>query len=80
MDAAFTAPMATTASADRAAAAGFTAVPRSLASSASPMIAGYLLTLTSFGWPLLIGGVLKAGYDLALLFMFRRVRPPEERR
>jgi hypothetical protein len=44
------------------------------------MIAGYLLTLTSFGWPLLIGGVLKAGYDLALLLMFRRVRPPEERR
>jgi hypothetical protein len=31
-----------------------------------------------FGWPLLLGGALKAGYDLALLASFRRVRPPEE--
>ena len=42
---------------ERAAAASITAVPRSLASAASPMLAGYLLGLSSFGWPLLIGGL-----------------------
>ncbi|HTY68084.1 MAG TPA: MFS transporter [Alphaproteobacteria bacterium] len=70
--------MAVVSEAERPAAASLTAVPRSLASAVSPVIAGYLITLTTFGWPLLFGGVLKAGYDLALLRMFSRVRPPEE--
>ncbi len=71
--------MAVVTPAERAAAASVTAVPRSLASSLSPSIAGWLLSLTSFGWPLLIGGTLKAGYDLALLIQFRRLRAPEEK-
>jgi hypothetical protein len=70
--------MAVVTPAERAAAASVTAVPRSLAASLSPSIAGWLLSLTSFGWPLLIGGTLKAAYDLALLHQFRDVRPPEE--
>jgi hypothetical protein len=56
-----------------------TAVPRSLASAISPTIAGYLLTLSSFGWPLVICGALKITYDLLLLRMFGRIKPPEER-
>ena len=71
--------MAVVSPAERAAAAGITSVPRSLVSSISPAIAGYLLTLTSFGWPLVISGSLKILYDLALLAMFRKVKPPEER-
>lgn len=63
---------------ERAAAAGMTAVPRSLVSAASPLLAGYLLGVSSFGWPLVIAGVLKIIYDLLLLRMFRSVRPPEE--
>jgi len=63
---------------ERPAAAGITSVPRSLAAAVSPTIAGYLLTVSSFGWPLLIGGALKIGYDLALLALFHHVRPPEE--
>ena len=63
---------------ERPAAASLTSVPRSLASSVSPAIAGYLITISSFAWPLLIGGLLKIGYDLALLAMFRHIRPPEE--
>jgi len=63
---------------ERPAAASLTAVPRSLASSISPMFAGWLLTLSPFGWPLVICGGLKIVYDLILLAMFRRVRPPEE--
>jgi MFS family permease len=70
--------MAVVTPAERAAAASVTAVPRSLASSLSPSLAGWLLSLTSFGWPLLIGGTLKAAYDLVLLYQFRHVRPPEE--
>jgi MFS family permease len=63
---------------ERAAAASVTAVPRSLAAAVSPMFAGWLLALSSFGWPLVICGSLKIVYDLILLGMFRRVRPPEE--
>ena len=63
---------------ERAAAAGVTSVPRSLASAISPTISGYLLSLSSFGSPLLIGGILKIAYDLTLLLMFRHIRPPEE--
>jgi MFS family permease len=63
---------------ERMAAASITVVPRSLAAAASPVLAGWLMTVSAFAWPLLIGGALKIAYDLALLAMFRRVRPPEE--
>ena len=66
--------------AERPAAAGITSVPRSLASAASPFVAGYLLGASSFGWPLLIAGTLKIAYDLLLLLRFGNIRPPEERR
>lgn len=65
---------------ERAAAASLTAVPRSLAAAASPMLAGALLSASGFGWPLIVGGGLKIVYDLLLLAMFRRIRPPEESR
>jgi len=58
---------------ERAAAAGITNVPRSLVSSVSPLIAGALLQVSSFGWPLILGGVLKIVYDLLLLQQFRHV-------
>ena len=38
----------------------------------------YPLTLSSFGWPLVIGGVIKGVYDILLLIKFQKVRPPEE--
>jgi len=63
---------------ERPAAASVTAVPRSLASAASPFIAGYLLGVSAFGWPLVAAGGIKIAYDLMLLTMFRKVRPPEE--
>jgi len=64
---------------ERPAAASVTSVPRSLASALGPLIAGWLFTLSAFGWPLLLGGLLKSGYDIALLLMFSHIRPPEER-
>jgi MFS family permease len=63
---------------ERPAAASITSVPRSLASAASPFVAGYLLNVSTFGWPLLAAGALKIIYDLLLLAMFRKIRPPEE--
>lgn len=63
---------------ERAAAASVTAVPRSMAAAISPMAAGYLLSISTFGWPLVLAGGLKIIYDLLLLAMFRKVPPPEE--
>jgi len=70
--------MAVVTPAERPAAASVTAVPRSLAAALSPLLSGWLLTLSAFGWPLVIGGVLKGVYDIGLWIMFRGVRPPEE--
>jgi len=70
--------MAIVSPAERPAAASITSVPRSLAAAASPALAGYLLGLSSFGWPLIAAGATKIVYDLLLLALFHRVRPPEE--
>ncbi len=61
---------------ERAAASSVTNVPRSLASAATPLLAGLLLSHSSFGWPLIIAGVVKISYDLLLLAFYRDV--PEE--
>jgi len=63
---------------ERTAAASFTAVPRSLAAAASPALAGALFAAGYAALPFIICGVLKIAYDIALLFMFRNTRPPEE--
>src|SRR5207245_7706308 len=63
---------------ERPAAASITAVPKTFAWAAGSIISGYLLMLSSFGWPLLIGGVIKGVYDILLLIKFQKVRPPEE--
>lgn len=70
--------MAVVTPAERAAAAGVTNVPRSLAAALSPALAGWMFAAAVFPWPLLIGGGLKVAYDLLLLAQFRAVRPPEE--
>ena len=64
---------------ERPAAASVTAVPRSLASSLSPPLAGLLLSSTFLGLPLILCGALKIAYDVGLLFSFRHIKPPEER-
>jgi MFS family permease len=63
---------------ERTAAASVTAVPRSLASSVSPALSGALLASSFTALPLVICGCLKIAYDLALLFSFRHIKPPEE--
>jgi len=70
--------MAIVTPAERPAAASITSVPRSLASAMSPFLAGWMLGVSSFGWPLVVAGGVKIVYDLLLLAMFRKIRPPEE--
>lgn len=62
---------------ERAAAAGVTNVPRSLAAATTPVLAGMLLARTTFGWPLVIAGMMKITYDLLLLALYRDVREEE---
>ena len=71
--------MAVVTEAERPAAASVTAVPRSLASAASPVLAGALFAAGLQTWPLLLCGGLKILYDLLLLAAFRNIKPPEER-
>ncbi len=70
--------MAVVTAPERPAAASITNVPRSLAAAFGPFISGWMLGLSTFGWPLVIAGSLKATYDLILLRMFQQVKPPEE--
>lgn len=71
--------MATVTPDERPAAASFTNVARSLSSGLAPTISGWMLAQSPFGWPLVVGGALKVAYDLGLLALFARARPPEER-
>ena len=57
---------------ERAAAASFTAVPRSLAAALSPSLGGALFAAGLLAAPLVLCGVLKIAYDLALLAAFKR--------
>jgi MFS family permease len=61
--------------AERPAAASFTAVPRSLASALSPSLTGAMFAVGIMSAPLILCGVLKTAYDVALFFAFRRVQP-----
>ena len=56
---------------ERAAAASVTNVPRSLASAATPALAGWLLANGNLAAPLVLAGSAKAAYDLLLLWRFR---------
>lgn len=71
--------MAVVTEAERAAAASFTSVPRSLAAAASPALAGALFAASYRSSPLVICAALKITYDLLLLQQFRQLKPPEER-
>ncbi len=65
--------MAVVTPAERTAAASFTAVPRSLASAASPALSGAMFTAGWLAAPLIACGVLKIIYDLTIWRAFRRV-------
>jgi MFS family permease len=66
--------MAVVTPAERAAAAGYTAVPRSLAAAVSPSLAGAAFAAGWLAAPLVACGLLKIAYDLTLWRLFRAQR------
>lgn len=66
--------MAVVTPSERPAAASFTSVPRSLAASLGPSLAGGLIGFGWLGAPLIACGALKIVYDFSLLFLFRHVK------
>jgi hypothetical protein len=56
-----------------------TAVPKSLAAALSPLLSGWLLSLSVSGWSFVIGGVRKGIYDGLIPLLFKAVRPPKKR-
>ncbi|SEA52288.1 MFS transporter [Acidovorax soli] len=68
--------MAVVTPAERAAAASFTLVPKSLASAAAPTIGGALFAAGLLATPLVACGVLKISYDLAIWRAFRKHEAP----
>lgn len=68
--------MAMVTPAERATAASFTAVPRSLAAAASPAIGGALFAAGWLAAPLVACGLLKIAYDVLLWRAFRRYEEP----
>lgn len=67
--------MAVVTPAERAAAASFTAVPRSLAAAVSPSLGGALFAAGWLAAPLVACGLLKIAYDVAIWRAFRRIKP-----
>ncbi|MBL0142928.1 MAG: MFS transporter [Betaproteobacteria bacterium] len=70
--------MAVVKPAERLAAAGITNLVCSCGWALGPMLAGVLMQTAGLGVPLVVAGIAKVGYDLALWREFRRVKPPEE--
>jgi MFS family permease len=63
---------------ERTLASGVTNVTRNVAWAVGPSFAGVVMQHVALAGPLVIGGLLKIGYDLMLYRAFRHVRPPEE--
>jgi MFS family permease len=63
---------------ERVAAVAYTNVTRNSTQAISPLIAGYALQFLSLSSPFIIGGGLKALYDIMLYFSFKALKPPEE--
>jgi len=71
--------MAVVAPDERSAAAGVTAIARSVGVSASPVLAAPLYATAALAWaPFVISGGLKIVYDLALYRAFVAIRPNED--
>src|SRR5205809_7791278 len=63
---------------ERTLASGVTNVTRNVAWAVGPSLAGIVMQHVALAGPLVVGGLLKIGYDLILYTSFRHVRPPEE--
>jgi MFS family permease len=62
---------------ERVAAAAFTNTARYVSRPIGPALSGALMQAVSIGSPFIVAGTIKAVYDAAIFFTFRRVRLPE---
>ncbi len=53
-------------------------LPRSVTIAIGPSIAAYIMQFGGLNMPFLIAGVIKGTYDIALWFLFKDIKPPEE--
>ena len=58
--------------------AGLTAAIYTARAGLAPLVVGALLTVSSFGWPLIVGSAVKLFYNGLLLWQFRAHPAPEE--
>ncbi|MFX1495988.1 MAG: MFS transporter [Promethearchaeota archaeon] len=65
---------------DRASTAAITNTVRTVSSSISPPLATSLIDTGNFILPFVFGGSIKIVYDIAIYFIFRNIKPPEEER
>jgi hypothetical protein len=64
---------------ERGAAAGFTSLARHVPVAISPTLSAYLMQTFTVNVPFFIGGFLQLAHDCIFYFMFRGVKPAEER-
>jgi len=65
---------------ERAAAASITTVPKSIAASVGPSLSGWMLSLSNFGWPLVVSGTIKLVYLFLLFRLFHDLEEKQARR
>ena len=53
-------------------------LPRSVTMAIGPSMAAYIMQFVGISMPFLIAGIIKSFYDIALWFMFKDIKPPEE--
>ncbi len=64
---------------DRGSAAGITSLSRHVPVSVSPTLSAYMMQAFSLNVPIFLGGFLQLSHDCIFYYMFRNVKPPEER-
>lgn len=71
--------MAMVQSGERGAAAGVTNLARVVPYGVSPTLSAYMMQSLSLTVPLVIGGSLQLTHDITFYYLFRHVKPPEEK-
>jgi MFS family permease len=64
---------------DRGSAAGITTLSRHVPVTISPTLSAYMMQTFSLAIPIALGGFLQLFHDCVFYFLFRGVKPPEER-
>ena len=64
---------------ERGSAAGITTLSRHVPVAVSPTLSAYLMQAFTLNVPIFLGGFLQLAHDVIFYYLFRAVKPPEER-